>query len=170
MTAARDPTDAELAIIDRHLAELRKVFAVWSEYDDEYELICFAIYEGCEEPVMESAAPFACGRSLVRHQGFRWTMIQVGDAWHFGVTHPWLPEPIDLECLGTSSWNREIYDQPLSPGEITTDACAVIKLAIAWKQHAGADAPIPDDLAELEEKVRVSRLYGVSREPPRPFR
>src|SRR5262245_47413272 len=139
MDALRDPTPAELAVIDQHLAELRKVFAVWNDYDDEYELIRFAHYEGCGEEVLGTAAPFACGRSLVRHNGFRWVMIPVGQEWHFGVTHPWLPEPIDLRTLENSAWNRDTYDEPPSPGERTTDACRVIKLAIFWKELAGAD-------------------------------
>lgn len=127
MANFRKPTPEEMSVVARQLAELRRVFAVWSDhYDDEFDLLWFAYYEGCDEPVMASAAPYAVGNSLVKKDGFRWVMVQAGDSWHHGVAHPLLAVKLAIE------WKRIAgMDAPIPQGSFFE----VERQVVATRRH-----------------------------------
>ena len=164
MTGFREPTQEEMSVVAWRLAELRRVFAVWSDNydDDEFDLLWFAFYEDCDEPVMASAAPYAVGNSLVKKDGFRWVMVPSGGSWHHGVAHPLLAEPIDLLALEGDGWYRpEVDDEPPRPGEAALDSRDFIKLAVEWRRVAGADTPLPKgSFFEVEQQVARARVFG----------
>ena len=163
MTDFREPTREEMSVVTRQLAELRRVFAVWSDnYDDEFDLLWFAYYEGCDEAVMASAAPYAVGNSLVKKDDFRWVMVPADDSWHHGVANPLLAEPIDLLALEGGSWYRpEADDEPPRPGEAALDSRDFIKLAVEWRRVAGTDAPLPKgSFFAVEQQVARARVFG----------
>ncbi len=162
----RELTTDEKSIVSARLADLRRTFAVWSDdydddYGDDYNLIAYAYYEGCDQPVLAAAAPYAVGRSLVEKNGFTWVMVQSGSSWHHGVIHPMLPEPIDLLDLESGKWCRpEPDDEPPQPGEATMDSLDVLILAVEWKRLKGREAPMPKgSFFEIEQQVNRARIF-----------
>ena len=70
-----------ISLNNAYLTELRCIFSVWSgQYEDEYDLLDFAYYEGCCEPIMAIAAPYVMGKSLVKKFNFRWIMVAANNS------------------------------------------------------------------------------------------
>jgi hypothetical protein len=131
----RDLTPAEEATVEGVLRRLREHYPKsWPGCIEghEYDLMGFAYYEGCGHrweccrEILAEAAPFALGRELVAKHGFRWVMIRSGRSWGYGVEHPALDRPIDLDSLEDGPWNEEEYDQPPCPGRMTHDSLETI--------------------------------------------
>lgn len=175
MTGLREPTAEEMSIVDQRLAELRREFPgpSWSDsYEDEYDLLGFAYYEGCDRTgalaVMVSAVPYAVGKSLVRRHGFSWVMVRAGESWHHGVVHPLLREPIDLMTLEDGAWYRPYTDdEPPRPGETTWYSHDFIEMVVMWKRVAGVEAPVPEgDPNQIYKQIKYLQALGY----PRPAR
>src|SRR4051794_36493088 len=104
--SVRSLTPAEEASIEDVLRRLREHFPAWPcSRGYEHDLMGFAYYEGCSHrwaccrEILAEAAPFALGRGLVTHHGFRWVMIRSVRSWRYGAEHPALGRPIDLASL-----------------------------------------------------------------------
>ena len=148
-------TPTEAAHIGDVLRRLREHFYAWSAPETvghEYHLADFAYYEGCDRrddccrAILGEAAPFALGQELVRSHGFQWVMLppratpvpsapssfpsSSPSPWRYAVTHPTLPEPIDLLSLEDGSWNDREYDPGSEPkpgdGSMTHDSLETI--------------------------------------------
>ena len=152
----RIPTAEELARIDDELAALREHFHEWTNYEpgQEHELVGFALYEHggseCCSETIERAAPFALCSELVAVAGFSWVMLEVGDESHYGIMHPLLAAPIDLETLEDGAYNRQTYTDDPTPGERTHDSARFILFLAAWRDVFG-DEPVPDgDIDSLD--------------------
>ncbi len=131
MPSTREPTPAEDKRIEEVLGRLREHFKIWcgpNARGQEHHLAWFAYYEGCAGRdeccglILDEAAPFALGRELVEHHGFRWVMLPLDGEWRYGVAHPALDAPIDLFSLEDGSWNQEEYDQPPYRGMLILDS------------------------------------------------
>ena len=140
----RSLTSAEEGAVEDVLRRLREHFSAWPcPPGHEHELMGFAYYEGCGHrweccrATLAEAAPFALGRALVAHHGFRWVMIRSGRSWRYGVIHPALGRPIDLASLEDGSWNEEEYDEPPSSGRMALDSLDTI-VARVGKLASGA--------------------------------
>lgn len=171
MSLYREATPDEMKLVDLYLAELRHTFTVWSKNyeEDEYNLLSFAYYEGCCEPIMATAAPYVVGNSLVKKAGFQWVMVQSNNAWHHGVFHSALSEPINLLTLENGDWYRpEPDDEPPEPGEVTLASHDVIGLIVKWKQSKGCEAPIPKgSYSKLKKQVARAQIFGHPTQDPR---
>jgi hypothetical protein len=110
------------------LLELRRHFRGWIKLDDpdasEHDLIAFAEYEGqfgtqCCAEILAKASPFAVGRQLVRKNGFKWCMVESDGAWHYGVRHDRLEQPIRLDTLEDGSMLVTPMKSERYPGLVT---------------------------------------------------
>jgi hypothetical protein len=96
----------------------------------------FAYYEGCGDSehcgdILAEAAPFALGAELVASHGFRWVMLSGKSGPRYGVVHPVLSDPIDLESLEDGSWYEDdTYSEP-SRGAVTTRSLETIVERVA---------------------------------------
>lgn len=129
----RGLTPAEEATVEEVLRRLREHFHEWPCVPGhEHDLVAFAYYEGCGHrgeccrEILSEATPLALGQELVIKHGFRWVMVRSGRSWRYGVEHPAVDRPIDLNSLEDGSWNEEEYDHPPSPGVITHDSLETI--------------------------------------------
>lgn len=131
-TSVRDLTATEEAAVEDVLRRLREHFREWPCVEGgEHDLVGFAYYEGCGGTeccgqILIEAAPLALGKELATKHGFRWVMIRSKRTWGYGVVHPGLGQPIDLNSLEGGSWNEEEYDQPPCPGRMTHDSLETI--------------------------------------------
>lgn len=130
----RDPSESELAHVADVLQRLREHFHEW--HSEGHELMEFAYYEGCGDSehcgdILAEAAPFALGAELVARHGFRWVMLSGKSGPRYGVTHPVLSDPIDLESLEDGSWYEDDPDRDKSRGAVTTRSLETIVERVA---------------------------------------
>lgn len=165
MIKYRELTTQENEVIEKYLLQLRQVFKAWSDdYKDEYDLLCFAYYEGCHEEIMEESAPYVVGNSLVEFMGFQWVMVEFSNSWHYGVCHRDIETPIDLLTLREGYWYRpenEDQDDPPCAGEIILRSRDTISLFLRWVRAYEANILFPKrTLREIEEMVSRKEIFG----------
>ncbi len=112
-----EPNDQELEHIVMQNLRLSRTFSNWS-FDSPFDLLSFAVYEGCDEPVMRIAAPYAVGHELVKSYGFRWVMLEDSGDRRVGVMHEKLDEPVDLHRLTGDESREEASRHLKTPGAI----------------------------------------------------
>jgi len=156
MFSCRTPTSDEINIVRYSFHQLNEAFPAWTWYHkDPYDLLRFAYYEGCSNPIMSKVAPYAVGMSLVSKHFFQWVMIQVDRSWHYGVIDPIFKDPIDLAGLKNGQYYRlEAGEESPTQGELILLSLEMIILHTKWRQLKGSDAHIPDgNLSEIREAV-----------------
>lgn len=137
----------ELDAVNNILDGIRQRYAEWSDaHRWMWELIDFVLYEGIVDDAVATAAPLAIGEFLVEHHGCRWVMIRANDAWHYGITHPNLDQPVDLQSLEDGAWcdAADTGDEPPMPGETTiasVDCLVDALLGRSWDRPKGKRLP-----------------------------
>ncbi len=130
----------ERQLIADTLRELLECFSAWRKnYEGvELDLIGFAFYESCPDSgahyaeILARAAPFALGKRLVESCGFDWVAMRDGqEDWYFGIAHPAMDSPINLQRLEDGHLSERTYDEPPYRGERTYDSYQTIKSRVS---------------------------------------